>query len=245
MGRQYWVRHRDTVKGPFSGEQLKRLASTKKLKPHYYISSDREKWVRADRIRNLALADTAISGPPTPPTNASKALSPEVKPETSNLAGFLEDHGRKSGYRHQAKKAAVHVGGVLLFAAIVFGGHAFEEAAKINRMHSWNLSSELGPPINSFVLLLAMMALVYVVSALIVFFLRTPWSIMFGAVVSIPYLLTRIIDFFLILFAPQEAFAPFVSLLPRSSRILASLFFGVVIASIPLVEALDLRNKQK
>lgn len=53
MAQQFWVKTSQRVTGPLSPQQLKELAARGTLKPHHQISTDRQKWVPAARVKGL------------------------------------------------------------------------------------------------------------------------------------------------------------------------------------------------
>ena len=57
--KQYWVKVRSEIAGPFSEVKLRHLAEKGKLKPHYLVSEDRSHWVRAADLKQLEFASSA------------------------------------------------------------------------------------------------------------------------------------------------------------------------------------------
>ena len=51
---RFWVRSGNQMTGPFSEPQIRQLAAEGKLKPHYLLSKDRRRWVRAAQVKGLA-----------------------------------------------------------------------------------------------------------------------------------------------------------------------------------------------
>jgi hypothetical protein len=64
--RKYWVQVGENTAGPFTGSQLKQLASLGKLKPYYLISGDHIHWVRASQVKGLTIRTAPTGGDKSP-----------------------------------------------------------------------------------------------------------------------------------------------------------------------------------
>jgi hypothetical protein len=54
MSQRFWVKVGEKTAGPFSGSQLRQFAADGKLRPDYFISNDRNRWVRASNVKGLS-----------------------------------------------------------------------------------------------------------------------------------------------------------------------------------------------
>jgi hypothetical protein len=84
---QYWINIGQKVHGPFTAKQLKYLAKKGELKPRHLVSTDQQRWRRADAIRGL---DWGAESAPDP--NVSALLDDElgaggIPPDPSSVAG--------------------------------------------------------------------------------------------------------------------------------------------------------------
>jgi hypothetical protein len=57
MAKQFWVRNTSEVRGPFSVDDLQRLAREGKLKPGHELSPDRQRWKPAGSVGGLTFAE--------------------------------------------------------------------------------------------------------------------------------------------------------------------------------------------
>ena len=87
MASQYWIKSGEKIKGPFTGKQLVHLASAGKVKPHFLVSANQKKWVRADHVKGLALPERVLpSQMPAPPVGPS----PKVAQNKANTSSSIE-----------------------------------------------------------------------------------------------------------------------------------------------------------
>jgi hypothetical protein len=70
---QYWIKTAYKTHGPFNAPQLKKLAEKGELKPYHLVSTDQQRWGRAEKVKGLefpqetpASSSQATSGGPPP-----------------------------------------------------------------------------------------------------------------------------------------------------------------------------------
>lgn len=62
MANQYWVRHQDKMTGPFSGQQLKQMATAGMILTADMISSDQINWQMAGQVKGLFQMEQPTEG---------------------------------------------------------------------------------------------------------------------------------------------------------------------------------------
>ena len=84
MAHQYWVKSGDNVAGPFSGAQIKQIASAGGIMAGDLISGDQAKWTPAEKVKGLlpaaGPAPAAPAQPAAPPPAAAPAAAPAPAP---------------------------------------------------------------------------------------------------------------------------------------------------------------------
>jgi len=88
MARQLWVKISDKIQGPFTAEQLRQLAASRKLRPDHQVSADQVKWVAAARVKGLDFSEEAPE-PTTPPAAAQEPLSDLAGADADPFGGDL------------------------------------------------------------------------------------------------------------------------------------------------------------
>jgi hypothetical protein len=84
--KQYWVKVGRDIAGPFSKVKLRHLAEKGKLKPHYLVSEDRSRWIRAADLQQLEFG-TAVPQPSTVSVRSTVWPLPAIPAEVAEPEG--------------------------------------------------------------------------------------------------------------------------------------------------------------
>lgn len=92
MSHCYWIKIGEKVKGPLTSKQLIHLASLGKLKPHWLISSDQEKWISIERVKGISFHDKFHKSTTRPAPSLLEAPSNELKEQLLSRRGCIALH---------------------------------------------------------------------------------------------------------------------------------------------------------
>ncbi len=105
MSKQFWVKTRDKIAGPFTAQQLKELAARGKLHPQHLVSTDRQRWVPADGLKGLAFP-SQDKQTPVPAEQIEKQRPSEHSGARPPLGGIAVEGALEFALQHEKSDQA-------------------------------------------------------------------------------------------------------------------------------------------